>query len=271
LKNIILYANPERDIGLKLTARVKDMLESKKLPYIICTEIDDLTAKASNARLLITFGGDGTILHCARAVAEFGVPILGVNMGNKGFIAELEANEIDKLLPVFDGDYSIEERMTLDVSIVRDGKRVYSNFVLNDVVIGGIARVIDVSVLGDGKQIMSFAGDGIIVSTPTGSTAYSMAAGGPIVEPDAENIIITPICPHMLWARSYILTPQRTVTIDLARLGDKTAYLSADGNESVSLQRGDIIEVRKSSIAVKLVRNTNRSFYEKVSKKLGEK
>ncbi|MGM9521662.1 MAG: NAD(+)/NADH kinase [Oscillospiraceae bacterium] len=271
LKKTILYSNPDRDIGLAAAGQVKSILEERKIPYVICTDVDELYSAAAGAGMVITFGGDGTILHCARAVAGHRVPVLGVNLGNKGFIAELEKHEIDKIALALDGEYTLESRMMLDVSVWRLDECVYSNFALNDVVIGGIARVIDISVFGDGRPIMSFSGDGLIASTPTGSTAYSMAAGGPIVEPDAENIIITPICPHVLWARSYVLTPKRVVTVDMGRLGDKTAYLSADGSKSIPLLKGDIIEIKKSALTTKLVRITDRSFYEKVSEKLGEK
>ncbi len=271
MKKIILYVNPDRDVGMAASRAVQGMLEKMGVKNCVCTQPGELAKEIDGAYMAITFGGDGTILHCARAVAGSGLPILGVNMGNKGFMAELESNELYYLSLAIEGHFSIENRMMLDVTVIRDGQRKYSDFALNDVVVGGIARVIDISLFGDGRNIMDFSGDGLIVSTPTGSTAYSMAAGGPIVEPDAENIIITPICPHVLWAKPYVLAPKRVVTVDMSKLGEKSAYLSSDGNESLPLLPGDIIEVKKSGIITKLVRLTDRSFYEKVSKKLGEK
>ncbi len=263
----ILYVNPKRDAGLRITKKVADMLEKRGLQYAICDNLDALSGEINGAELVITFGGDGTILHCARAIARYNIPILGVNLGSKGFMAELEASEVGLLSRAFDGEYRIERRMTLDVT-VRRGEETHSDFALNDVVINGMARVIGIEVSGDGKPIMRFSGDGIIVAAPTGSTAYSMAAGGPIVEPDAENIIVTPICPHLLHARSYVLAPNRLVTVRISGLDGKKAFLSCDGGEELRLLDGDVAEIRKSRLAVLLARITDRSFYENVSGKL---
>ena len=270
MKKVIVFSNPDRDRDMKAAEYVSGLIERRGIPYEVCSSFSRLGSMVLGAGMVITLGGDGTILHCARAVAGCGVPLLGVNFGNKGFIAELEASEIDKVDLALEGGFTLESRMMLDVSLWRDGERIYTDFALNDVVIGGVARVIDISLYGDGRRIMSFTGDGLIAATPTGSTAYSMAAGGPIVEPDAENIIVTPICPHVLWARAYVLAPQRLVTVDMGRLGDKTAYLSSDGGQSVPLKNGDEIKISKSALTTGLVRITDRSFYEKVSRKLGE-
>lgn len=264
---VILYVNPARDKGYRASNRVREMLEARGRPYAVCSDGASAAREAKDAELAVTFGGDGTILHCARAVAPFDVPILGVNLGRKGFMAELEAGEVDRVALALDGGFSLEPRMTLDVA-VRRGEELYRNFALNEAVVKGVTRVVELSVLGDGKPIMRFSGDGLIVSTPTGSTAYSMAAGGPIVEPDAENIIITPICPHLLAARSYVLAPHRRVTVSAAR--GKRVFLSADGGESVPLEDGDSVEIRRSDLTVKLARLAEGSFYEKVSRKLGE-
>lgn len=270
-KKIILYVNPDRDVGFKVSGKVADMLTSMGFEYETCEYPDQLHKIAEKASMVITFGGDGTLLHCARAISGFGIPILGINLGNKGFIAELESNELELVYMAIKGHYTLQSRMMLDVSVIRDGKPIYTDFALNDVVVSGLARVIEIDLFGDGRNIMTFSGDGLIISTPTGSTAYSMAAGGPIVEPDAENIIITPICPHALWAKPYVLAPQRVVTVDMNRLGEKHAYLSADGNDSFRLVSGDVVLVRKSGLTTSLVRLTDKSFYEKVSEKLGEK
>ena len=271
MKKFVLYANPSRDIGLTASGRVAGILEDMGLPYAICTEVTELTDVAAEAAMAVAFGGDGTILHCARAVAAYDVPILGVNLGNKGFIAELEPEELDLARGAFEGRYATESRMMVDVCVYREGEAIYRDFALNEAVVGGVARVIRMSVLGDGRPIMTFSGDGVIVATPTGSTAYSMSAGGPLVEPDAENILVTPVCPHVLSARSYVLTPERTVTVRLDPLQGKTAYLSVDGGDSVPLVGGEEIVIRKSARSMKLVRVTDRSFYEKVSKKLDDR
>ncbi len=269
MKKTVLFVNPERDRGLAVSGKVRAMLEKRGIPYVVCTQSGELPEAVESAELVITFGGDGTILHCARAVASVGVPILGVNLGTRGFMAELEPSELELIPRVWAGEYTIERRMTIDVSLLRGG-HLKTDFALNDAVVRGLTRVVELTVLGDGNTIMRFTGDGVVISTPTGSTAYSMAAGGPLVEPDAENIILTPICPHRLWARSYVLSPERTVSVRPERLGERRAVLSCDGGEPVELEDGDTVEIRKSDVAVRLVRLTDRSFYEKVSRKLGE-
>lgn len=271
MKKIILCPNTERDPGLTVTARVGGILDGLGVPYEICEGTERLGERLENAEMIITFGGDGTILHAARAASRSGVPILGVNMGTKGFMAELEVDEIDMVKRVVLGEYRLEKRMMMDVSIMRSGKTVFTDFALNDAVVGCIAKIVDITVSGDGKRIMSFAGDGLVVATPTGSTAYSMAAGGPIVEPDAENIIVTPICPHVLRERPYVLTASRLVSVNIGTLKNKQVYMSVDGGESVPLQSEDIICIKRSETAARLVRVTNKSFYEKVSDKLGDK
>ena len=161
--------------------------------------------------------------------------------------------------------------MMLDVTVRREGRPVYTDIALNDAAVtkGAVARVIDLEVYGDRVLINNFSGDGMIISTPTGSTAYSMAAGGPIVEPTAENIIITPICAHVLGARSMVLGRERTVTVKMVKTARKTAYLSVDGGKAFRLRGGDSLQIRQAETKTKLIRLTNRSFYEIVTQKLG--
>ena len=270
MKNIILCPNMERDRDLAVTTRVSAMLDEMGVPYEICKGTEKLGKNLADAEMVITFGGD-TILNAARKASLLNVPILGVNMGKKGFMAEIETDQIDIVKKAVSGEYRLETRMMTDVEVLRDEKTVYSDFALNDVVIGCVAKIVDISVCGDGKRIMSFAGDGLVVATPTGSTAYSMAAGGPIVEPDAENIIVTPICPHVLMERSYVLTATRLVSVNIGNVKNKQVYMSVDGGDSVKLEGGDVICVKRSDISTKLIRVTDKSFYEKVSDKLGEK
>lgn len=271
MNRVILFSNPKRDPELRYCRRVQEILEKGGIAYGICTELSDLPALARGAGMAVTFGGDGAILRAARALAETDVPILGINLGHKGFMAELEVREIGLAEEAFSGRYTVEERMMADVALFRDGKLIVRDFALNEAVIGSVARVIGISVYGDGRRIMGFDGDGVIVSTPTGSTAYSLSAGGPIVEPTAKSLIVTPVCPHVLSARSYVLAPDRTVTVELTELRGRSAYLSVDGGEELGLCERDRIEVRRSALTTKLVRVTGRSFYEKVSEKLGER
>ena len=285
-KNIILCPNVNRDIGFDMTRKVYKMLEKCGRKVVICPVFEDdsndettpaglitaeLDDEISHAEMIIVFGGDGTILRAARAAANSGIPILGVNMGGKGFMAELEVEEIDLINTAVSGAYETESRMMLDAEVVRGGRVVYRDFALNDIVLRGYNKVIDLTLYGDGQMISEFSGDGTIVATPTGSTAYSMAAGGPIVEPSAHNIIVTPICAHVLEAKPYVLVSDRCVSIEVGNKKFSPAYMSADGCERVEILSGDVISVKKSLRHTRLVRLTNRSFYRKVSEKLGEK
>ena len=167
--------------------------------------------------------------------------------------------------------YTIEPRMMLDVSVRRGRETLYRDLALNDAVItkGAVARVIDLIVRGDGVHIYDYSGDGVILATPTGSTAYSMSAGGPIVEPTSENILVTPICAHSLHAKPLVMGRDRIVSVRIGKLSRKTAYLSVDGGRAFKLCGGDTVEVRRSKSVTRLVRLTDHSFYEIINQKLG--
>lgn len=193
-------------------------------------------------------------------------------MGSVGFMAELEYGELSLLSKVTAGKYTLESRMMLDVTVSRDGKLLYQDTALNDAVLtkGAVARIVDLLVYGDGMLISDFGGDGVIVSTPTGSTAYSMAAGGPIVEPSAENLIITPICAHALQAKSFVLGRDRVVDVTTDRHSRKSVYLSVDGGKAFKVVGGDKVTIRRSEHLTQLVRLTNKSFYTIMREKLGK-
>lgn len=268
-KNAILYPNPENDTEFKMTNRISGLFEANGWKTTLCTYPNqpDLTA----ANMLITFGGDGTILHAARAAAERGVPILGINMGGKGFIAELEPDDTELIEKAASGEYSIETRMMIDVEVQRGGAVIHKDFALNDAVIKGDNKVIEMTVFADGQRITRFGGDGTIIATPTGSTAYSMSAGGPIVEPSAKNIIVTPICAHILEAKSFVLVAGREITISIDHKKETPAYLSIDGGDHISIQRGDIVRINKSDKLTNLVHLSGKSFYHRLSAKLTSK
>ena len=285
-RDIILYPNVDHDVGFEMVQRVGRMFLKHDRRVVFCQSLDgDARAAApppgyetasiesamKSAEMIITFGGDGTILRAARAAADLGVPILGINMGGKGFLTELEANDIVLIEDVVKGNYKLGSLMMLDVEVSRAGEPVCKDFALNDIVIKGDNKVIDLTLYGDGQRISHFAGDGAIIATPTGSTAYSMAAGGPIVEPSAHNIIITPICAHILETKSFVLVSDRRVSVEIGYRRTNPAYMSVDGGDRVQIQSGDVINVHKSEKYTRFVRLSNRSFYQKVSEKLGEK
>ena len=191
-------------------------------------------------------------------------------MGSVGFMAELEQSELEQLTRLISGEYSLENRMLLDVRVIRDGRTLFRSTSLNDAVItkGAVARVIDLKVYGDKILICNIFGDGVIVATPTGSTAYSLSAGGPIVEPTAENIILTPISAHTIQAKAMVLDKNRLIDVTVPKQSRKTAYLSVDGGKAFKLFAGDTVQVTRSRRCLCLVRLSDKSFYEKINRKL---
>jgi NAD+ kinase len=228
-----------------------------------------LERELPGASAVVCFGGDGTILHMAKAATRQGVPILGVNIGTMGFMAELESTELHQLKRLAEGDFSIDERMMLDVTVHRDRDIIFHDICLNDAVItkGAVARIVHLSVKCDGVQAMECGGDGVIVATPTGSTAYSLSAGGPIVEPEAHSILITPICAHDMASRCMVASDTRVITVEMTNTSRRNAFLSVDGGKALRMNPGDVITVCKSKLSTKLIRLKDRSFYDVVNMK----
>ncbi|MBE7001978.1 MAG: NAD(+)/NADH kinase [Ruminococcaceae bacterium] len=222
-----------------------------------------------NASMAICFGGDGTLLHMAKAATRRGVPVLGVNIGTMGFMAELESTELSQLARIATGDYTIDNRMMLDVIVQRDRDVIFHDLCLNDVAItkGAVARIVHLEVKCDGVQAMECGGDGVIVATPTGSTAYSLSAGGPIVEPDAHSILVTPICAHDVASRCVVTSDRRTISVTMTQNARRNAYLSVDGGKALRMNMGDVATIRKSNLCSKLVRLKDRSFFDVVNMK----
>ena len=283
MKKVILTPNPYRDKNFQTVRSAAEILKNAGMDVKICLpfEVDKsydfpkdlrfskLDYEINSADLLICFGGDGTILHMAKTATRHGLPILGVNIGTMGFMAELESSELHELKRLATGDFTVENRMMLDVSVFRDRDIIFHDICLNDVVItkGSVARIVNMAVKCDGVQAMECGGDGIIVSTPTGSTAYSLSAGGPIVEPDAHSILITPICSHDVASRCIVASDKRTITVELTRNNRRNAYLSADGGKTLRINMGDVAVIKKSALTTKLIRLKDRSFFDVVNVK----
>lgn len=280
---IVLTPNPYRDRNFRHVEQAVSILQQAGVETKVCLPFDvdksfelpgdmdlfDLSKEIKNADILICFGGDGTILHASKIATRYRVPILGVNIGTMGFMAELEAGEISLLSKLAQGDYTVEKRMMLHVTVTNDGKELFNEIALNDAAItkGAVARVIQMSVDCDGVEAISCSGDGVVICTPTGSTAYSMSAGGPIVEPSARNIIITPICAHAFQAKGIVTAPWRTISVRLSKLGRRNAFLSVDGGRAFRLSPDDVVTVRRSEQETRLVRLKDTSFYEILNNK----
>jgi NAD+ kinase len=192
-----------------------------------------------------------------------------VNIGTMGFMAELESSEMKELSRLAEGRYTVEERMMLHVTAEREGQILLEEDALNDAVItkGAVARTIQLAVSCDGAEVMAFGGDGVIVSTPTGSTAYSMSAGGPIVEPTTQTIILTPICAHDMQTKTIVTSPERKITVEVGRIGRKNAFLSVDGGRALRLNTGDVVRISRSKFTTRLVHLTERNFFDIVKTK----
>ena len=283
MKSVILSPNPYRDKNFQTVRGAMQVLKSAGISYKLCLpfELDRgwelprdlrfsrLDRELPGAELVICFGGDGTILHMAKAATRRGVPILGVNIGTMGFMAELESTELDKLAELARDHYTVDSRMMLDVTVQRDRDIIFHDICLNDVVVtkGAVARVVHLEVQCDGVRAMECGGDGIIVATPTGSTAYSVSAGGPIVEPEAKTILLTPICPHEMGSRSIVASEKRVITVGLSKNARRNAFLSVDGGKAVRLNQGDVATIQRSPLETRLIRLNDRSFYDVVSAK----
>ena len=283
MKNIILTPNPYRDKNFQTVRQAAAILKEAGLTPRICLpfEVDKsyelprdlqfsrLERELPTADMIICFGGDGTILHMAKTATRRGLPILGVNIGTMGFMAELESSELHKLKQLATGDYTIDGRMMLDVTVQRERDIIFHDMALNDVVItkGAVARIVHLNVKCDGVDAMECNGDGVIIATPTGSTAYSLSAGGPIVEPEARNILITPICAHDVASRCIVASEKRVVNVSMVRNARRNGNLSVDGGKALRLNMGDVTTVRTSKMETKLVRLKDRSFYDVVNAK----
>ena len=284
---VILSSNPYRDRGLKAAQEAKKILDRENIETVMClpftprkgerveipkgVSVSTLEKELPRADLLVCFGGDGTILHAARDATMHNVPILGVNLGSVGFMAELERTELSLLSLLGKGVHRTEERMMLDVRVVRSGKIIHETLALNDAVIsnGSMARVAELNVLADDELVTECTGDGVIVATPTGSTAYSMSAGGPIVEPTSACMIVTPVCAHQLSARAMVLGSERKVAVQVPRSTKKHLFLSVDGSKAIRLAGGDWVEIARSARTTTLIRLSERSFYQIMRQKLG--
>lgn len=279
---IAVCPNPYRDRDLKITKKVLELLGNggyetcvcplfaEDDPQVIPHDIEPFSLKeiAPKCILAVVIGGDGTILSAVRELRNVPVPIVGVNLGTMGFMSTLEAEDLPVILKAAKNEMKISRRMMLDVEIRRGDKVILSNSALNDVIIHGHGDCIKVTAWCEGDKITNFSGDGIILATPTGSTGYSMSAGGPIVEPSAANIIVSPICAHTMSARAFVLSPDREITVRAEKLHGRKAYVSMDGIFAADLENGDLIIARRSSNCTLMADMGLKSFYDIAYEKL---
>ena len=253
--------------GVRLILPMQMRAAAPEVPGADYMETDEAIRVADAA---VVLGGDGTMLRIARAAAQNDVPLLGVNVGHVGFMTELEPGELGEMEKLFDGYSSIDSRMMLHVSIIRNQRVVYENDALNDIVIakGTAFRVVRVCISADDEEVTSFNGDGVIVATPTGSTAYGLSAGGPVIEPSAENMAVIPICAHALTAKSFVFSPERRIMLTASCEGGSEVFVSADGGQSFAVRPDDRVIITRSPLRTRLVRLKGISFYKILQQKL---
>lgn len=254
------------------------VLYSKYKGYFNFDEIsfyDDFFELINICDIVIVVGGDGSIIHAAKHAAAAQKPILGINLGRVGFVAGLEPNELDKLSDLVSGNFEIEKRMMLEVSVKASADdKEQKIFALNDAVIsrGALSRIIDLEVTCNDSKISQYRSDGIIVSTPTGSTAYSLSAGGPVLEPQMRCILLTPICSHTLFSRSIVFCDKTKLSIAAKEHSDLSEiHLSIDGETSVKLYEDFNVSIKPSDIDVSFINLKGKDFYKILNEKLSER
>ncbi|MCT4543711.1 MAG: NAD(+)/NADH kinase [Vallitalea sp.] len=285
MNKFVIIPNLNKDINLETTKQIINWLEKNKCEIYLPLHIAILIDKKeyiypekkmyNDADCAIVLGGDGTILNTARSLAEYDLPILGVNLGNLGFLAEVEKKDaVSTLKRIIAGEYYIQKRMMLDVKRIIDDKEEKIGVALNDIVIArtSISRMMKYSIFVNDGHINNYSADGIIVSTPTGSTAYNLSAGGPILDPRNNMMVITPICPHTLMARSIVLSQDDVVTISLQenrKSWNEDMMITIDGQESINIHQNDKIIISKSYKNAKLITCNKNGFYTILKRKLG--
>jgi len=266
MKNIAVIPCPSKDTDYVWAKKAVGILlgagASVTYPDDISLDVDGATALPYNelyacCDAVVGFGGDGSLINQALQAAKFGKALLGCNMGKVGYLAEVELSDLDRIVRVLGDDYSIEERMVLSVD--HGSER---SFALNDVVVsrGARARIAEIGLLVDGNDVGTFRSDGLIIATPTGSTAYSLSAGGSVIDPLLECIAVTPVCPHQFGARPMIFSPSTALTVENRCSDGRSIAISLDGNADVELSSQESIRIQRAEMKCRFIRLSHRVF-----------
>lgn len=280
MKNFLILTNEKKDPGLRISKHIQEYIENNGgKSYRMCeftrdiqSTINEITA---DTECVIVLGGDGTMLHAARLVVAHDLPMVGVNLGTLGFLTEIELTSLyDGLDGLLNDRFHIENRSMLDGKIIHGGEQTYHLSALNDVAItrSGFSRIISLKIMVNGKLLDIYEADGVIISTPTGSTGYNLSAGGPVVCPTADVIMITPICPHSLQAKSIVLSQRDEIEIYIEQVREnqlEEAFATFDGQVAQKLSPGDILKVKNSSKMAKVIKVNGDSFYRILRMKVG--
>jgi len=281
MKRIGLLPNVEKDIGLVNTAMILDWLEKKNCTINLLEVPAQLLQRSDLAKnenqlyrdsdFIVVLGGDGTFLGAARNAALYDTPILGINLGTLGFLAEVEKrSSLEALQKVLNGEYNIEKRMMLEASVYDCHNDERKFICLNDIGItrGSLSRIIDLKIFINDNFVDDYPADGIIISTPTGSTGYNLSAGGPILDPNTNMMVITPICPHSLYARSIVVSDGDIIKVQIGENFGCDVILTIDGQMGYHLKSNDIVTIQKSKYQTSLIKTSNYSFFDILRKKI---
>lgn len=281
MKNFLIMTNEEKDPGFSTSNKIREYIESKGGAAFLRKDFTEDTQSYSNipgeVECVIVLGGDGTMLHASRLIAPHDLPVVGVNLGTLGFLTEIEMSHLSEGIDDLLNDrFHIEERMMLEGCIFHRDISCYRLSALNDIVItrSGFSRIISFKIIVNGELLDVYAADGVIISTPTGSTGYNLSAGGPIVNPEANVILITPVCPHSLQAKSIVLGEWDTIEIHIQKVRKtqlEEALVTFDGQVAERLNPGDIIKINKSRKVAKVVKVQENNFYHTLRVKVGGK
>ena len=271
MKNFFLVGNSEKDGIKRALSNLENEIKSKDgVCYKSYGYID--TKDFPKVDCVITLGGDGTLIRAARDISHLGIPIIGINMGHMGYLTSInKAGDIKNMVDILINDkYFIEKRMMISATVIRDGKEIRTLNALNEAVITRLERLktIRCNVYIDGDFLNEYSSDGIIVATPTGSTAYNLSAGGPIIEPSSKMMLITAICPHALSQRSIVLSSSKVIRVSFNDNLKSNRELVVDGDESVILENKDVIELRESEIYAGLIKLKKGSFLDNIRNKM---
>lgn len=261
---ILMLAN---NAEVLMLSEYRDLFKGIQITYI-----DNIEELFESADIAITVGGDGTIIHAAKYSARQNTPLIGVNVGRLGFAAEVEPDETESLLRILKGDYQTESRILLDVEVIKNGKSRHY-LAVNDAIIarGQLSKIVDLKLSLDGEEIANYRADGLLFATPTGSTAYSLSAGGPIIAPQMDCLMMTPVCPHSLFSRSVLFSGESELSITVKIPSECCCVLTIDGEKNVDILAEDKVIIRKSELKLKLISLYKRNFYKRLNEKLKER
>lgn len=280
MKNFLILTNKKKDPGLRISKHIQEYIEkSGGSSYRMCDFTRNIQKNINcitkDTECVIVLGGDGTMLHAARLVVKHDLPMVGVNLGTLGFLTEIElSNLFEGLDCLLNDKFTVEERTMLDGVVLHNDEVTYHHSALNDVVISrsGFSRIISFRIMVNEKLLDIYSADGVIISTPTGSTGYNLSAGGPVVDPQAKVILVTPICPHSLQAKSIVLSQQDKIEIYIENVREnqlEEAYITFDGQVAQKLHPGDVLKVWHSAKSAKVMKVNGDSFYRTLRMKVG--